>query len=283
MESKSQAPVFVTNPEVPLTLDGHAVLHQMLALDWAAWKALPGERRQQVAESTQQALASLEQGGQSALYALLGHKGDLMFVHFRKSFDELVAAQQAVQALELAQWLRPVTSFLSVIELSLYESSVKLYEDLQERGVVPGSEEWNRAVTETLERQGKAMAPRLWPEIPASRYICFYPMSRRRQPSANWYETPIAERRRLMREHGESGRKYAGAVRQIISGSTGLDDWEWGVDLFADEPRYFKQLVYEMRFDEASARYAEFGPFYVGLRLPPTALPLYLEGQWRAG
>jgi chlorite dismutase len=111
------------------------------------------------------------------------------------------------------------------------------------------------------------MAPRLWPEIPGAKYLCFYPMDRRRGESKNWYQAPMGDRQRLMREHGLVGRRYAGEVRQIITGSIGFDDWEWGVDLFAEDPLVFKKLIYEMRFDEVSAVYALFGAFYVGLRL----------------
>ena len=116
------------------------------------------------------------------------------------------------------------------------------------------------------------MAPRRWPEIPGSKYLCFYPMDRRRGESKNWYQVPMGDRQRLMHEHGLVGRRYAGEVRQIITGSIGFDDWEWGVDLFADEPLVFKKLIYEMRFDEVSAVYALFGTFYVGLRLQAAEL-----------
>ena len=103
------------------------------------------------------------------------------------------------------------------------------------------------------------MAPRLWPEIPRAKYACFYPMDRRRGESKNWYEESLADRQRMMEKHGAIGRRYAGEVRQIISGSIGLDDWEWGVDLFSEDPAVFKRLIYEMRFDEVSAVYALFG------------------------
>jgi chlorite dismutase len=116
------------------------------------------------------------------------------------------------------------------------------------------------------------MAPRLWPEIPGTRYVCFYPMDRRRGESKNWYEESLADRQRMMEKHGLIGRRYAGEVRQIISGSIGLDDWEWGVDLFAEDPAVFKRLIYEMRFDEVSAIYALFGSFYVGVRVPAAEL-----------
>jgi chlorite dismutase len=114
--------------------------------------------------------------------------------------------------------------------------------------------------------------------VPAGRYLCFYPMSKRRGEQVNWYDLPAAERGAFMRGHGMIGRKYAGKVMQIIQGSVGFDDWEWGVSLFADDPLVFKKLIYEMRFDPASSRYALFGPFYVGIRFPAQALADVLAG-----
>ena len=121
------------------------------------------------------------------------------------------------------------------------------------------------------------MKVRLWPEIPSAPYICFYPMDRRRGEQKNWYQESMPDRVRMMHEHGLIGRRYAGEVRQIITGSIGLDDWEWGVDLFADDPLVFKRLIYEMRFDEVSAVYALFGTFYVGLRQPVSQLASLLS------
>src|SRR5579872_7269743 len=185
--------------------------------------------------------------GQSALYSVLGHKGDLMLVHFRESFDALKQAELELARTRLSDFLEPTTSYLSVIELGLDESTLKTYKGLADRGLEPNSEEWNKAIQETLDRQKEAMRPRLFPEIPKARYVCFYPMDRRRGEDKNWYTLPIEERARQMNEHGLIGRRYAGEVKQIISGSIGFDDWEWGVDLFADEPLVFKKLIYEMR------------------------------------
>lgn len=267
-----------TNPAVPLTIEGSSVLHQMMRVRWREWRALPDQTRLEIAGEAAALLGELEQPGerQSALFSLLGHKADLLLVHFRRSFDEIHAAELRLAGLRLSDFLEPVTSFLSVVELSLYESTAKLYSSLAERGIAPGSPEWIREAQETLERQSVAMAPRLWPEIPPRRYICFYPMDRRRGESKNWYEVSLEERRRMMHEHGLVGRKYAEAVKQIITGSIGLDDWEWGVDLFADDPLVFKKLIYEMRFDEVSAVYALFGAFYVGIRVPAAQLPALL-------
>jgi chlorite dismutase len=217
-------------------------------------------------------------GAASALYSLLGHKGDLLLLHFRPSFEELLQAELGLARLPFADYLEPTTSYLSVVELCLYDSTLRLYTGLAERGIAPGSQDWERELQETLERQRAAMAPRLYPAIPPGRHICFYPMNRKRDASANWYRLAMAKRRDLMREHGETGRKYAGLVKQIVSGSIGFDDWEWGVDLFADDPVVFKKLIYEMRFDEATALYAEFGPFYVGVRLPAGRLQSFLSG-----
>ena len=176
----------------------------------------------------------------------------------------------------MSDFLEPASSYLSVVELGLYESTAKIYGALAARGVAPHSEEWNSEIESVLARQRQAMAPRLFPEIPASKYLCFYPMDRRRGESANWYRESMAARQRLMHEHGMIGRRYAGEVRQIITGSIGFDDWEWGVDLFAEDPLVFKKLIYEMRFDEVSAVYALFGTFYVGLRVPAAEFPALL-------
>jgi hydrogen peroxide-dependent heme synthase len=262
-------------PAVPLTLEGASVLHQMMRFRWAAWRAAPPAERAAVLEEAASVLGAMEQpreGRHSAVYSLLGHKGDLLFLHFRRGFEELNQVELELARLRLGDYLEPATSYLSVVELGLYESSAKVYGDLAARGIAPHSEEWDRAIEATLARQRQAMAPRLWPEIPDSKYLCFYPMDRRRGESANWYRAPMEERQRMMHEHGLVGRRYAGQVRQVISGSIGFDDWEWGVDLFAEDPLVFKKLIYEMRFDEVSAVYALFGSFYVGLRVPAAQL-----------
>jgi chlorite dismutase len=216
---------------------------------------------------------------QSALFSLLGHKGDLMLVHFRNSMEDLHRAELAVKQLKFADYLEETHSYVSVVELGLYESSSKTYAQLAASGVQPNSPEWDAALKDVIARQSAAMAPRLYPEIPQTKYICFYPMDRKRGEAKNWYEVPMAERARMMHEHGLVGRRYADCVRQIITGSIGLDDWEWGVDLYADDPLTFKRLIYEMRFDEVSAVYALFGTFYVGIRVSSANLPKLLQGE----
>jgi hydrogen peroxide-dependent heme synthase len=268
-------------PPVPLTIEGYSVLHQMMRFRWSAWRPLRSGVKNEIVTEAGNLLAKMEQNanGPSALYSLIGHKGDLMFVHFRQSFDELNQAELQLAQLRLSDFLEPTTSYLSVIELGLYESTIKTYRELAERGIEAHSEEWKQAVQETITRQREAMRPRLFPELPKTRYICFYPMDRRRGEDRNWYTLPIEERGRQMNEHGLVGRRYAGEVKQIITGSIGFDDWEWGVDLFADDPLIFKRLIYEMRFDEVSAVYALFGHFYVGLRCSWCELGKLLRGK----
>jgi len=265
-------------PPVPLTIEGAAVLHQMMRVRWAPWRALPANDRAAILEEAAATIGAIEKQN-SAAFGLLGHKGDLMLVHFRPGFDQLGEVQTCLAHLRLWDYLEQTSSYLSVVELGLYESTGKAYTDLAEKGIVPHSADWNAQIEQTLERQRQAMHPRLFPDVPPAKYLCFYPMDRRRGENKNWYQLPLGERQRQMAEHGAVGRRYAGTVRQIITGSIGFDDWEWGVDLFADDPLVFKKLIYEMRFDEVSAVYALFGHFYVGIRCSWCNLGKLLNGE----
>jgi chlorite dismutase len=268
-------------PPVPLTIEGASVLHQMFRFRWPEWKALTSPRRHEITHQAAVALAEYEQrrDGSTALFSILGHKADVMIVHFRSSFDDLKQAELELDNLAISDYLEATSSYLSVVELGLYESTVKTYSALAERGIQPYSPEWDQEIASVLERQREAMRPRLYPEMPPHRYICFYPMDRRRGEAKNWYQETMAERQRMMHDHGMIGRRYAGEVKQIITGSIGLDDWEWGVDLFADDPLVFKRLIYEMRFDEVSAVYAVFGKFYVGIRCHANQLRDLVDGR----
>ncbi len=275
-----QAKAAAVLPPAPLTLEGYAVLHQMFRVRQEPWRALdPAEQAEALAEAGA-LLERMQTGedGESAVYAQLGHKGDLLLVHFRRSFEQLNDAEVALASSRLFDFLEPSTSYLSAIELGMYEATLILYADLISKGLEPYSREWNEAVEAELKRQREKVSARLYPKIPPRRYLCVYPMDKKREGADNWYRLPIEKRRDLMHEHGLVGRRYAGQVTQIISGSIGFDDWEWGVDLFADDPLVFKKLVYEMRFDEASAGYAKFGPFYFGIRVEPKDLGKLLPG-----
>jgi len=272
-------------PSVPLTLEGSSVLHQMFHFDWRAWKAVSAEEQQTIADEAARLLAQWEQGAtqghpsQSAAFSQLGHRGDLLLVHFRDSFAELNRIELELAQTELSDYLKISHSYLSIVELGLYESSAKTYAALAEKGIQPGTPEWDAGIREVVDRQSAAMAQRLYPAIPATEYLCFYPMDRKRGENVNWYMEPMADRQHMMHEHGMIGRRYADSVRQIITGSIGFDDWEWGVDLFADDPLVFKKLIYEMRFDRVSAVYALFGEFFLGVRLPSANLGSWLRGQ----
>src|SRR6202167_5570724 len=268
-------------PEVPLTTEGYSVLHQMMRFRWTAWRALPDATRSAIAQEAASVLGEMEKssGGQSALFSLIGHKGDLMLVHFRNSFAELNQAELKLVGLRLSEYLEPTSSYLSIIELGLYDSTLKIYKELIDQGIQPHSDQWKAEIECKLERHREAMHPRLFPEMPPNRYVCFYPMNRLRGEDKNWYTLPIEESARQMSDHGLVGRRYAGEVKQIITGSIGFDDWEWGVDLFADDPLVFKKLIYEMRFDHVSAVYALFGHFYVGVRVPAAQLEKLLAGE----
>lgn len=270
-------------PPVPLTIEGAACLHQMFRFRWRPWGKLDCYHQRQILAEATRLLAPVEPGTatanprrQSALYSQLGHKGDLLLLHFRDSFEELNQMEMELSRLELSEFLEIQSSYLSVVELGLYESTAKTYQSLSDQGIVPYSPEWNQALADVADRQKTAMAPRLHPSIPDSKYLCFYPMDRKRGESRNWYTVPMAERQRMMHEHGLVGRRHADFVKQIISGSIGLDDWEWGVDLFSDDPVAFKRLIYEMRFDEVSAVYAAFGAFYIGVRVRAADLGRFL-------
>jgi peroxiredoxin len=268
------------DPRVPETLEGWSVLHQMFRVRWPEWRVRPQDLRERLAAEAAEALGAMRggEGGTTIPVTLLGHKGDLMLVHLRRSFEELQAAQIAVARLGVSGFLEPTTSFVSVVELGMYEMTAQIHRRLAERGLAAGSEAFEQAFDAEMEEQRRRVHGRLFVEVPARRHVCFYPMNKRRGEARNWYAETVEARARMMLEHGRIGRHYAGRVTQIISGAIGFDDWEWGVDLFADDPVVFKKLIYEMRFDEASAWYAEFGPFYVGLQFSPAELPRYLEG-----
>jgi chlorite dismutase len=269
------------DPRVPETLEGWRVLHQMFRIRWSEWRALPASERTTRAGEATQALVHMQRGeeGRTVTATMFGHMGDLLLIHFRRDFDALQAAQLAVARLGLAPFLEPTTSFVSVLELGLYEMTGRIHRRLAEQGLAEGSDEFEAAFDAEMKEQEKRVSGRLWLDAPARRHVCFYPMNKHRGEVKNWYAEPFEARAKMMLEHGKIGRRYAGQVTQIISGAIGFDDWEWGVDLFADDPLVFKKLVYEMRFDEASVWYGEFGPFYSGLQFSPSELPRYLEGE----
>lgn len=266
------------NPQVPETLEGWSVLHHMFRLNWPELGRLSASDRQELASEVTASFENVREGG-TAFVHMLGHKADLMLIHFRKTFEDLSQVQLQLQQTRFHHFVEMTTSYVSIVELGMYEMTSKIHQQLAGRSLKPGSDEFERAFDAEMEQQKSRVMGRLFPEIPARRYVCFYPMNKRRGEHKNWYQEEFARRGEMMLEHGMIGRHYSGRVTQIISGSIGFDDWEWGVDLFADDPLVFKKLIYEMRFDEASAVYAEFGPFFVGLQFHSKNFPGLLDGR----
>jgi chlorite dismutase len=239
---------------------GWGVLHLFYRVDRERVLREPGSAKRVV-----DAIASLEADGHQVLvFAVLGHKADLGVMALGPDLARLQAFQNELASAPLLA----MSSFVSLTERSEYTSTA---DDERARLGAEGisGAELEAKVDEFAARMEHYIDARLHPNLPPKAVIGFYPMSKRRDAGANWYELPFADRKRLMGGHARVGRQYAGRVLQLITGSTGLDDWEWGVTLLTDDPVVLKEIVNEMRFDEASARYAEFGPFFTGLVLAP--------------
>jgi len=273
----------VRHPDVNETIEGWWILHRMFAFDRRRWAALSTPEGARIVREAVGALSPLADNEESDLGAaqLLGHKADLMFTHYSRAFEGLAHAQTLLDRCELADFLEPRDSYVSVLELGLYDATAKIHAALNERELKPYSSEWNAAFDEMLQEQAAhpRNAGRLWARIPQRRYVCFYPMDKKREGADNWYTLPFEQRAKLMVDHGKIGRSFHGLVTQVISGSVGYDDYEWGVDLYADDPLIFKKLIYEMRFDEASARYAAFGPFFTGVQFSIGDLGAFCAGE----
>jgi peroxiredoxin len=267
--------------EVPQTLEGWYVLHDVYRVAWPRLRGLDAQQRAAVTKEAAEWTRAMANGaeGDSAVYGVVSQKGDLLWIHYRRTPEDLNAVEISQRQLALYEYLEPAYGYFSVIEASLYEVTAIAMKRLTERGLRPGTAEFDAARDEEMARQKAHMDERLFRKIPPQRYVCFYPMNKRRGEQVNWYTLALSERRAMMRNHGSIGHKYASHVTQVISGSVGLDDWEWGVSLHADDALVFKKLIYEMRFDPTSALYAEFGPFYVGCLLDPAGLENLLLGK----
>ena len=211
---------------------------------------------------------------QSQCFGVLGHKADFGAMLAGTDPRKIHAIQTQIQASGLGPALVPIYSFTSITEISEYVLDVEAYGKLlrDREGVDPESPSYKTKLEQYARRLGPMNKQRLYPDFPDWPCVCFYPMSKTRLEGQNWYTEPFERRSEMMGQHGRSGMKFAGKVMQVITASTGLDDWEWGVTLWARNPAYLKDIVYAMRFDESSARYALFGPFYPGYILPAAEL-----------
>ncbi len=251
----------------PETIEGWYALHQILRRSSAA----PASRDDEIPRIDISRINGELKDGWSAICTLIGSIDSLMLIHFRRTVEEIHEAQQIGGMLRTAG-LEVSYSFLSVTEAGLYHITAELAADATRRGGSVGDAEYTRQVKERVDAELATdhVRRRVYPPFPADMpYVCFYPMSKRRDTGQNWYTLSLDERSRLMHAHGLTGRRYAGRVQQIITGAIGFESWEWGVTLFAKDPLTFKKLVTDMRFDEVSAKYADFGEFYVG-RVEPS-------------
>jgi len=238
--------------------EGWYILHDMRKFDWEGWNSADGRTQESALNEAVEFLEDAddaEKGG-TAVYSVVGDKADLMLLHVRPTLEAIDAAERGFERTRIADFTSETASHVSVTEVGGYTNEDVENDDLSEYA-----------------------RSKLFPDIPEKKFVSFYPMSRKRETEQNWYKTTKEHRDEMMREHRESGEKYAGKIKQLISGSIGMDDWEWGVDLFTDDMKHAKGIVYEMRFDEASADYSEFGPFYTGIRMEPSDLEAYVAGE----
>jgi chlorite dismutase len=233
---------------------------------------------QQRKAGREQLLALLDPAGADAPQRLQtslvsGHKADFGLMLMDPNPLRIEAVHQRLLASPLGPALVPTYSFVSLTEISEYVPTVEQYgKKLVEEGDAEGSPAYTAKLKAYADRLPMMNRQRLTPEFPPWPATCFYPMNKKRKVGENWFLLPFEERNRMMSEHAKSGMTFAGKVQQLITVAVGLDDWEWGVTLWAKNPQYLTHIVYRMRFDEASARYAEFGPFYTGYVMAPAEL-----------
>lgn len=257
----------------PPTVEGWYALHEFRTIDWDAWRQAPERVRERAIADGEAyfedatAVADAEEGD-SAVYAMLGHEADLLLVHLRPTTADIDRLTRRFEQTEFAEFTDQTDSFVSVTEASGYS----------EKG-----REFIEGEVDDDSGLARYMRSRIEPEIPDAEHVSFYPMDKRRDPEYNWYDLPFEERAEHMDAHGEVGREYAGKVTQMITGAIGMDDWEWGVTLWADDLTDVKELLYEMRFDPSSSKYAEFGPFWVGRKMAPADLAAYMAGESISG
>jgi hydrogen peroxide-dependent heme synthase len=256
--------------------EGWHCLHLFYQVDRARLGLISNEARLQGLDDLRRALRAKPPGApeQVQSFAVPGHKADFGIIMAGPDLRAIHDLQMAIQASSLGPALHLAYSFYSITEVSEYvpdeEEYAKILRDREK--LDPESAMFKAKVTAYHERLAPMNRQRLYPEFPSWPCLCFYPMSKMRTAGQNWYLLPFEDRSELMSQHGRSGMKFAGRVTQLITASTGLDNWEWGVTLWARNPSFLKDIVYTMRFDESSARYALFGDFYFGYILPPDDL-----------
>jgi len=267
------------NPSIKLTRGIH-VLHLFYRIDRVKWSTLvAGESKMSLSRLQQLTEAnSAPSNPRLVSYVNVGGKADLAFILYAAELGQLSQTHHDLEACLPPGTLMPIYTFLSVTELPEYVTTEDdIARSLQQEGLQAGTDPYNQRFEAARKRQAEYEQYRLYPEMPDWEVMAFYPMSKRRSGNDNWYMLDFEMRKKLMGGHARVGRKFAGRVTQLITGSTGLDDWEWGVTLMAHQLDALKEIVYEMRFDEVSARYGEFGPFYINMRLKPEEIWSHLK------
>jgi len=252
--------------------EGWHVLHLFYNIEHSAWQLFTDDEQRKWKTELSALVQEIRStpDTQLLIFSMVSPKADLGFMlltpdlHVANGFEKRLALALGPDV------LTPVFSYLSMTERSEYTTSNEEYSATleSENGMAPGSPEHEQKMAEFRARMEKYLKDRLYPKLPPWPVFCFYPMSKRRSGNDNWYSLDFAARKKLMLGHARIGRQWHGKILQLITGSTGLDDYEWGVSLFAHDTLDVKGIVYEMRFDEVSARYAEFGEFYIGLQVP---------------
>ena len=246
--------------------EGWHCLHLYYKVDQAALATLSDSAR---AEGREHVIRTLNPEGEMATERLQvsiasGHRADMGLILMDPDPLKIDAITQEIRNSAIGPALRQSYSFVSITEISEYVPSVEQYaERLQREGTRPDDPAYEAKLNAYSQRLPAMNKQRMYPDIPPFPVIAFYPMNKIRVPGANWYTEPFSLRSELMAEHATSGIKFAGRVSQLITASTGFDDWEWGVTLWSRAPEHIKEIVYTMRFDKASAKYAEFGDFYI--------------------
>lgn len=251
--------------------EGWHVLHLFYKIEFGQWQLLTADEQRR-AKTNLSALVQEIRAAESVqllLLSMVSPKADLGFVLVAPDLQTANGFEKKLSLSLGADVLTPVFGYFSMTERSEYLSTeAEQAAQLEKEGATPGSPDFEKSIAEVRERLAKYLSFRLYPSLPDWPVVCFYPMTKRRSPEQNWYALPFEERKKLMSGHARVGRKWHGKILQLITGSTGLDDAEWGVTLFAHDTYDIKGIVYEMRFDEVSAQYADFGEFYIGLQLP---------------
>lgn len=254
---------------------GWFVSHLFYEIDRLAWAESDPSARGETGRFLSEWMKPYEEGVRRQLftYSIWGLKADLGFLIVDPDLQSLDEQEKKVHQVFPSGVLQPVHSFISLSEASEYITRDDDYrETLIRQGVGEESPEFEKKMSDFHSRMGVYIEERLHPRIPPHRVMCFYPMNKTRRGEENWYRLDFETRKKYMRGHAATGRSYHEHVKQLVTGSIGLDDWEWGVTLFSDDPFYFKKIVYEMRYDEASARFGEFGDFWIGIQLAPQEL-----------